>query len=99
MMWNSLVMQYINHRVYDHFNLSDFSLQKPQRSTRGVQCVPSIKANKLKYNLSNYTPCGSVGLPQPKCKPRMCCKCIIIGIFVYSDAALYNGLEMFYGIC
>lgn len=38
----------------------------------------SIKANKLKYNLSNYTACVSVSLRQPRCKPRMCCKCINI---------------------
>lgn len=72
------VIQYINHRVYDHFNLSYFSLQKPQCSTRGIQCIPFIKANKLKYNLSNYTASVSVRLPRPKCKPCMCCKCIII---------------------
>lgn len=61
MSWNSSEIQYINLKVYDHFNLTYFSLQKPQCSTRGIQCIPSIKANKLKYNLSNYI-CVSIRL-------------------------------------
>lgn len=78
MTWNSSEIQCINHRVYDHFNLIYFSLQKPQRSTRGVQCIPSIKANKLKYNLSNYISCVSVRLLKLKWKPCMYCTCITI---------------------
>lgn len=66
-------------------------------------CIPSIKANKLNYNLPNYKACVSVSLPWSKCKARTCHKCIIIrdicsfcfawcakNVFAYDMLALFS---------